>query len=127
MQCVLIHIPMIPIPKARARVTSRGFSYTPKRSKDAEKAIQGYLRLQWPHKAISSPIEVDLVFGMPIPKSKKRLDDSPHVSRPDIDNLMKQVLDSANGIVWLDDAQVHTIKARKVYAREPFIAFTVSF
>ena len=61
---------------------------------------------------------------MPIPKSlskvkKDALKGKPHYLRPDIDNLIKFILDSANGILYLDDAQIYTINAHKIYDEHP--------
>lgn len=38
--------------------------------------------------------------------------------RPDMDNIIK-ILDALNGIAWIDDAQVVSILARKLYAETP--------
>jgi Holliday junction resolvase RusA-like endonuclease len=36
--------------------------------------------------------------------------------RPDLDNLVKAVLDALNGLAWRDDAQIHTLHISKVVA-----------
>jgi Holliday junction resolvase RusA-like endonuclease len=36
-------------------------------------------------------------------------------ARKDIDNMIKLVLDSLNGVAWADDVQVNTVLARRVY------------
>ena len=41
-----------------------------------------------------------------------------HSYRPDVDNLLKSVLDSVNGIIWRDDGQVAFAGAGKVYTAE---------
>ncbi len=69
------------------------------------------------------PVELKLVFHMPIPESwsRKRRDDAAgtaHAKKPDVDNLAKAVMDALNGVVWQDDAQVTSLNVRKVYARE---------
>ncbi len=56
------------------------------------------------------------------PKSVKR--DYPAV-RPDIDNYVKTVLDGANGILWLDDAQVCQLAATKQYGADNRISIAV--
>ncbi len=40
------------------------------------------------------------------------------VSKPDIDNLAKAVMDALNGIVYLDDAQVYRLDALQLYGHE---------
>jgi crossover junction endodeoxyribonuclease RusA len=39
--------------------------------------------------------------------------------RPDLDKLVRAVLDALTGVVWRDDGQVVHICARKVYETEP--------
>ena len=39
--------------------------------------------------------------------------------KPDIDNVLKVVLDSLNGIAYKDDAQVVAVHGRKIYGNEP--------
>lgn len=37
----------------------------------------------------------------------------PHAQRPDLDNLVKLVLDALNGVAWADDGQVSHVIASK--------------
>ena len=36
-----------------------------------------------------------------------------HTSRPDLDNLLKAVLDALNGVAFLDDSQITEVRAVK--------------
>jgi Holliday junction resolvase RusA-like endonuclease len=47
--------------------------------------------------------------------------------KPDIDNIAKIVLDSFNGVVFADDAQVYDLKVFKRYAVEPCLVTTVTW
>ena len=62
------------------------------------------------------------------PKWKRRaaLDDdvAPSV-RPDLDNFVKAVKDSLNGIVYLDDSQVIELEAGKLYSKNPGVEVEV--
>jgi Holliday junction resolvase RusA-like endonuclease len=65
---------------------------------------------------ISVPDMCDIKFYIPMPKSwskKKRseMNYKPHQQKPDIDNLVKAVLDA----VLEDDSHVHTVHASKVW------------
>ena len=40
-------------------------------------------------------------------------------TRPDLDKLLRSVLDSMQGVALVDDSQVVTIRARKVYGDAP--------
>jgi len=64
------------------------------------------------------PVKLDLLFSMPKPKTVKRL--HPTVA-PDLDKLIRAVLDSMTAIAYLDDGQVTEINAIKVYGSAPFL------
>jgi len=73
---------------------------------------------------------VKIRFIMPIPKSwskKKQLAaiGQPHISKPDIDNLIKGCFDAVNGLIWKDDNQVVDVQAVKVYGEQPGIEMEV--
>lgn len=40
----------------------------------------------------------------------------PHVGKPDLDKLIRAVLDAGTGVAWQDDSRVHEISIRKRYA-----------
>lgn len=72
------------------------------------------------------PLSVSLRFRMPIPKSASKrtkaamsAGETAHVSRPDIDNLGKAILDALNKVVFHDDGQVVRAFSTKVYAEQP--------
>ena len=120
-----------PVPKGRPRFVMKGKfvqAYTPKKTREAEKRWAKLFERDmptWFPAAVEEklPIKVDVIFGMPIPKSlsqKKRVAmlDTPHVKRPDLDNLVKLVLDGLG--VHFEDSLVSDIKAKKVYAPSSF-------
>ena len=45
---------------------------------------------------------------------------------PDLDKLIRAVLDSLSGIAYIDDSQVVEIIARKSYAEEPGLDISIS-
>jgi Holliday junction resolvase RusA-like endonuclease len=63
-------------------------------------------------KLIEGPVGIKLDFYMLKPRTVKR--DMPTVP-PDLDKLIRAVLDALTGIVYLDDAQVVEIQATKSY------------
>lgn len=76
-------------------------------------------------------LALKMVFVMPIPASwskKKRWDalDKAHMSKPDLDNLIKGCTDALNGVVWQDDKQIIAVEATKVYGFEPRIELYVT-
>ena len=111
-----------PIPTARPRVTRFKGTYDP-RAKE-KKLAQKIVASQWCRELFQKPISLDLKFLMPIPKTfskKKRaqLIGSPHVKKPDTDNLIKFIMDSMSGIVFKDDSCVYNLKATKLYSETP--------
>ena len=66
--------------------------------------------------------EIEVVFALPYPKStaKKRLiDGAPHYKKPDIDNLLKAVLDTLVKCgVTKDDNQICAVTMKKVYTTD---------
>ena len=64
------------------------------------------------------PVKLDLLFSMPKPKTVKRL--HPTVA-PDLDKLIRAVLDSMTAVAYLDDGQVTEINATKIYGQAPFL------
>ena len=62
-------------------------------------------------------LKIDFFFEIPKSWSKTKKDNAGwHNLKPDIDNLIKSIMDAFNGIVYKDDGQVVLIQARKQYA-----------
>lgn len=72
----------------------------------------------------SRPIEIAAEFYFDRPKSHFKghvlREESPmwHVSRPDVDKLLRALLDGMTGIVFQDDSQVRISAARKLYGEQ---------
>jgi Holliday junction resolvase RusA-like endonuclease len=122
MKIVIYHPPT---PAARPRVTLHG-TYNLKQKQQDKLSFEIKAQLPLSHIPSAKPIELSLFFFMPIPKSlslkkKALLKSQPCVShaRGDIDNLCKQVLDAANGILYKDDSQIYELVAQKTYSLNP--------
>ena len=117
-----------PIGKARPRVTRWG-AYTPQKTVDYENKIkaaytggfyEGYLK-----------IDVKAYFKIPKSTSKKKKESmlmgqiKPD-KKPDIDNVLKIVLDSLNKTAYKDDAQVIKASITKEYSDMPRITIPIS-
>jgi Holliday junction resolvase RusA-like endonuclease len=116
-----------PTPAHRPRFTKTGRIYNPQVNLDARNYIRaGFLELpqvvqqvfadSWV--PITGPIKLTVKAYVPMPKSipKKRQKQARPITRPDLDNYIKQVEDALNGYAWKDDAQVVAIEAHKIYA-----------
>lgn len=87
---------------------------------------------EWATTKPKKAIIVELVFYISLPKSlskKKRSEmiGKPHLQKPDLDNLIKNVLDRCNGVLWSDDDCVCEIKAKKVWAEKGKIEMTIDY
>ncbi len=69
---------------------------------------------------LDGPVQLRVMFLMPRPKrlvwKRRDMPRACHISRPDLDNLVKAVKDALNGIAWRDDSQVMSLSAGKCYA-----------
>lgn len=75
------------------------------------------------------PVKIDLIFYFPRPKGHygtgknaetlKASAPANHVTKPDLDKLVRCVLDALTGIAWNDDAQVQGVFATKWYGDAP--------
>lgn len=60
------------------------------------------------------PVRLSISAHYLIPKKPKCQD---KITRPDLDNVLKAVLDALNGVAYRDDAQVIHIEADKAYSQ----------
>jgi Holliday junction resolvase RusA-like endonuclease len=61
------------------------------------------------------PIKLKIIFSI---KGDKKNINLPHQCTPDIDNLLKTILDSLNGLIYKDDKQVYEIECKKIISCE---------
>lgn len=107
--------------KARPRFSSRSRTvYTPGKTKSYERQIaEAYAAQRGPRFEGSVMVVIEAVFS--IPKSWTRAKKAAAAAgklapgKPDIDNILKVVLDGLNGIAYKDDKQVTMTQCKKVY------------
>ena len=115
-----------PMGKERPRFARMGNfvkTYTPGKTKLRESEIQVLARQEMKGKEIfTGALEVSMNVGFPIPKSwsKKKTKEATDgilkpITKPDLDNIAKLVLDALNGIVYKDDSQVVELSISKFY------------
>ena len=116
-----------PIGKARPRVTRWG-AYTPQKTTDYENLIRSAYKGEY-H---TGYLQVDVVAYFKVPKSvsrKKRLQmldrEIKPAKKPDIDNVLKIVLDSLNKVAYKDDAQVISASIAKYYSDNPRLEIAI--
>lgn len=121
-----IFLDVTPTPKARPRMTRSGNVYNTQKTCQAESDIQFLVRTHMSKENIqitSKPVIVKILFNYAHPKILSKndklladLDMLYKVSRPDVDNLAKLVLDAMNGLVYFDDGQVARLVCEKKYS-----------
>lgn len=121
-------IPISPVAKQRPR-QGKGFTYTPKKTVDFERTVALIAREAFNKsgltEAFSGPIELLVQVFLKRPeyldpgkfKRKKISKDAiRHCKKPDLDNLVKSVMDGINKSgVWGDDKLVYHLDAQKYY------------
>lgn len=125
-----------PIPKGRPRFRrTKTFitTYTPKKTLDFEGLVRKHSQeAMGGADLLETPVAVYLYFRLPIPDSysKKAKEacltgQNKHIKRPDLDNLVKSVLDGMNGVVFKDDSQITVMHCTKVYSNVPGVNIVV--
>lgn len=115
----------IPTAKGRPKFARKGNfvrAYTPSKTAAAEQTLTARALPYRPSTPLSEPLRLYVEFTFPVPSSwsKKKQDAADaHVTKPDLDNLVKLVKDSLNGVFWIDDKQIYELTARKVYGPIP--------
>ena len=110
--------------KARPRVnTYTCKAYTPENTKDYEMLIKQYFKIKYPrYVPLENRVSVKIVAQFKIPKTTTKKDRalieegklSP-TKKPDIDNIVKIILDALNKMAIKDDNQITKIEVEKTY------------
>ena len=116
-----------------SNVTRKMYNPSAKKQKDFRSLVRKNLQMDEqnvPFFKEGTYLSISLVFKMQRPKNhfsrsdpetKKLKKNAPtlyHVARKDLDNMIKFVLDSLNGLLYEDDSHIATINACKIYTNE---------
>lgn len=76
-------------------------------------------------------VDIAIYLSPPVSMSRKKWDlalagQIRPTTRPDCDNYAKSVLDAMNQIVWIDDAQIVSLRVDKFYGEKPRVEVTVN-
>lgn len=120
--------------KSRPKVnTYTSQAYTPTSTKDYEMLIKQYFKVKYPrYVPLENRVYVKIVAEFKIPKntSKKNSESmlngyiSP-TKKPDIDNIVKIILDALNKMAFKDDNQITRLDVEKIYGKEEKILVKV--
>lgn len=126
---IRIVIPGEPVPQARPRFARRGnFVQTydePKSKRYKEHVASSAVQIK-PKELMQGPLEVEVLIYRKTLKSfsKKKAEQAEAkalrpITKPDVDNYAKGIIDALKGIVWQDDGQVVRLITEKFYSSEP--------
>lgn len=113
--------------KGRPRVnTYTCRAYTPTKTKEYEEMAQQYFLFKYPrYVPLEGRTKVTIVAHFKIPKGTSKANAELMLNgtiaptkKPDIDNIVKIVLDSLNSIAFKDDNQITKLEIEKVYGEE---------
>ena len=110
--------------KGRPRLTRNGHAFTDEKTRNYENLVK-LLAMQAMEKAgatvTDKPVKATINAYFEIPKSytKKKvqaiINGEIKPAKPDVDNIIKSLLDGCNKIIFKDDVQVYSITATKSY------------
>ena len=124
-------IPGQPQGKGRPRFTRSGHAFTPAKTKEYETLIEECFT-EAGGEILDGYVTVNILAFYSIPKATTKVRRGmierglikPAV-KPDIDNVIKAVLDGLNGVAYHDDNQVIKVTAEKFYSDNPFVSVEV--
>jgi Holliday junction resolvase RusA-like endonuclease len=133
---IRITVPGEPVPWKAAKIVRRGKfaqGVSPDAMKDAQadvrfqamRAMEGRELLQG---QVTLYVGVYRTKGMPKSKVKRAQAEAGTLrptTRPDLDNMVKLVSDSLNGIVYRDDSQIVGLTAAKMWSETPRVEIQV--
>jgi Holliday junction resolvase RusA-like endonuclease len=126
---VSLYVPGEPVPKGRPRITTRGGKprgITPEKTRAYEAAVAA-VALAKGHWILAGPLRVEMVAVFTRPRRVKIDGRTPHDKRPDLDNVVKSIIDGLSR--HFDDGQVVELRAEKFYAargEEPHATIRIS-
>jgi Holliday junction resolvase RusA-like endonuclease len=122
-----IFIPGEPIAQPRVKVSTRGgFARAYVDAKHPIHAYKQAIRLAYVNaggEVLEGPVEIRIACWFERPKGhskKRRQQPEPKVTKPDLDNVGKAILDALNKIAYNDDGQVCRLTVEKWYVGGPY-------
>lgn len=112
-----VTIPGPPTSWKRARLGEKGSRarFTPAKMKQAKARARAAIHAarQTLDVATGERWPIDETYAVELAFFRRRIPKA----RPDLDNLVKLILDAANGVLWADDSQVVHLEAEKIDVR----------
>ena len=103
-------------PRVKQRKDGSYYGYTPPGTERAEEALRQHLMIALRGWQAPPDKSYGLKAFFSFPAGKGHSPGAPHTSKPDLDNLLKLVLDALKP--WVDDAQISRLETQKLYSQE---------
>lgn len=110
--------------KGRPRLTKSGHAFTDEKTRNYENLVK-LLAMEAMKKAGVTPTDkpvkatINAFFEIPKSYTKKKvqaiINGELKPAKPDVDNIIKSLLDGCNKIIFKDDVQIYAISATKSY------------
>ena len=121
--------PLDEIPRTSAQekgvriVRGRPMFYTKGKVQEVAKLYDFMINLNKPKRKLTGAVRVKVFFYYPVKKPHKN--GEPKITRPDVDNMAKLLLDrvTKSGAFWDDDSQISDLRIIKAYAEPSGIGF----
>lgn len=120
------------ISKQRPRTGKAGHFFTPKRTRDYERAVRDMAEASVWGPPVDFPVRMDIEIIHKVPKSWPKwkvwaaLNGLIFPSVGDLDNKVKAISDAFNGIVYLDDVQICRDENSQVYGAKELLTVKVT-
>jgi Holliday junction resolvase RusA-like endonuclease len=113
---VRVRLPLSPLPAPRPRVTSKGWTYYPRRYKEWREAAAALFPEVLAELGLDEPLDGALTVSVDFAVTRPKKTKLPY-PKPDLDNYLKSVLDvgTAAGL-WIDDHRIIHLEAAKRWA-----------
>lgn len=132
---VTLTIPGVPIAKGRPRFRNRRTksgaefvqAYSPEKTRSYDAVVRTLAdQAMAGRPPLAGPLQVNFVAFLPVPRSWSQKRSQSALAgrvlptyRPDLDNMIKNVLDGSNGILFADDALITDMVVSKRYSDRP--------
>ena len=139
-----LEIPITPIGKQRPRacvVGGHARVYTPSKTSNYEYQIRKAFQDKYPnHEPIRGEVRLIIHSYFPYPKSaywpvnknhdgelREDWKNKAMLSKPDLDNIEKAIMDALNKVAWVDDSQITYKTSAKDYSEKPGIVVEIHY
>jgi Holliday junction resolvase RusA-like endonuclease len=122
-----------PVAWARTRLGPRGVPFNPIKQRNNAATLRMAAQEAMAGRALfdcAVRIDVSAEFGIPASWSKRKqaaaaVGEIRPAKRPDLSNVIKQLEDAFNGVVFRDDCLIVEMSARKLFSGSPRLVVTV--